>query len=292
LDFDPSACVDLHIHSTASDGTLTPSEILEQASGLKLGAISITDHDTLDGSRQAIAGGIPDTLEFLTGVEISAARPSFFPGKGSCHILGYRIDLDNKALNKTLQKLQSARKDRNPKILERLRNLGIDLSMEAVRATAGPKGQIGRPHIAQAMLEKAYVSTFSAAFDNYLATGKPAYVDKYRVDCPGAIKLIRAAGGIPVLAHPALLGTPEGRLDGSIIKSLKEMGLMGIEAFYPEHSTTQREHYLGLANRYGLLVTGGTDFHGKFKPETRLGSGKGDLCVPIELFTALKNHAR
>ncbi len=291
MDFDLSACVDLHIHSTASDGTLTPPEILEHASSLKLGAISITDHDTLDGSRQAIAGGIPDSLGFLTGVEISAARPSFFPGKGSCHILGYRIDLDNKALNKTLEKLQTARKDRNPKILERLRSLGIDLSMETVLAAAGPKGQIGRPHIAQVMLEKAYVPTFSAAFDKYLATGRPAYVDKYRVDCPRAIELIKAAGGIPVLAHPALLGTPGGRLDDSIIKSLKEMGLMGIEAFYPEHSTAQREHYLNLSDRYGLLVTGGTDFHGAFKPMTKLGSGKGGLCVPIELFHTLKNHA-
>ncbi len=291
MDFDPSVCVDLHIHSTASDGTLTPSEIIELANDLKLGAISITDHDTLDGSRQAIARGIPETLGFLTGVEISAHRPSFFPGKGSCHILGYRINLENRALNKTLQKLQAARKDRNPKILGRLRDLGINLSMEAVRAAAGPKGQIGRPHIAQVMLAKKYVPTFNAAFDNYLATGKPAYVDKDRVDCRQAIELIRAAGGIPVLAHPVLLGTPAGHLDDTVIKSLKEMGLMGIEALYPEHSTAQREHYLSIASRNGLLVTGGTDFHGAFKPRIQMGSGMGDLCVPIELFHTLKNHA-
>jgi predicted metal-dependent phosphoesterase TrpH len=291
LDFDPSACIDLHIHSTASDGTLTPPEILELANDLKLAAISITDHDTLDGSRQAIARGIPDTLGFLTGVEISARRPSFFPGKGSCHILGYRIDLENRALNKALQKLQTARKDRNPKILERLRDLGITLSMEEVKKAAGPKGQIGRPHIAQVMLDKEYVPTFSAAFDNYLAAEKPAYVDKYRVDCLRAIDLIRDAGGIPVLAHPVLLGTPGGRLDDAVIKSLKEMGLIGIEALYPGHSTAQQKHYLNLAGRHGLIVTGGTDFHGKFKPQIQLGSGKGDLCVPIELFHTLSNHA-
>ena len=291
MDFDPPVCIDLHIHSTASDGTLTPPEILELANTLKLGAIAITDHDTLDGSRQAIAKGIPDTLGFLTGVEISARRPSFFPGKGSCHILGYRIDVENRELNKALQKLQTARKDRNPKILERLRDLGINLSMEEVRKAAGPKGQIGRPHIAQVMLDKEYVPTFNAAFDNYLATEKPAYVDKYRVDCPRAIELIREAGGIPVLAHPVLLGTPGGRLDDTMIKSLKEMGLLGIEALYPEHSTAQREHYLNLAGRHGLLVTGGTDFHGEFKPQIQLGLGKGDLCVPIELFHTLSNHA-
>ena len=291
MDFDPSVCIDLHIHSTASDGTLTPLEILERASALQLGAISITDHDTLDGARQAIAKGIPDKLGFLTGVEISARRPSFFPGKGSCHILGYRIDLENRELNKALQKLQTARKERNPKILERLRDLGINLSMEEVKKAAGPKGQIGRPHIAQVMLDKGYVPTYSAAFDNYLATEKPAYVDKYRVDCLRAIELIRDAGGIPVLAHPVLLGTPGGRLGDTIIKSLKEMGLIGIEALYPEHSTAQREHYLNLAGRHGLIVTGGTDFHGEFKPQIQLGSGKGDLCVPIELFHTLSNHA-
>ena len=291
MDFDPSACVDLHIHSTASDGTLTPSEIIELADRLKLRAISITDHDTLDGSRQAIARGIPDTLGFLTGVEISTRRPAFFPGKGSCHILGYRIDLENRALNKTLQKLQAARKDRNPRILERLKNLGMPLSMEEVKTAAGPKGQVGRPHIAQVLLDKKFVPTFNAAFDKYLATGKPAYVDKYRVDCPRAIELIREAGGIPVLAHPVLLGTPEGRLDDHMIRSLKEMGLMGIEVFYPEHSPALREHYLALADRHGLLVTGGTDFHGEFKPQIRLGSGKGDLCVPSELFQILSRHA-
>ena len=291
MDFDPVACVDLHIHSTASDGTLTPPEIINLASGLKLGAISITDHDTLDGSRQAIAAGIPDSLGFLTGVEISAQRPAIFPGKGSCHILGYRIDLENQALNAALQNLQAARKNRNPKILERLRDLGINLSMEAVKAAAGQEGQIGRPHIAQVMLDKGVVPTYNAAFDDYLATGKPAYVDKDRVDCQQAIDLIRAAGGIPVLAHPVLLGTPQGRLDDIMIESLKEMGLMGIEVLYPEHAPDLQAHYRNLAGRHGLLISGGTDFHGEFKPGIQLGTGKGDLCVPLELFHALSNHA-
>ncbi len=291
MDFDPSVCVDLHIHSTASDGTLAPSQILELAHNLKLGALSITDHDTLDGPRQALAGGLPEKLGFLTGVEISTQRPAFLPGKGSCHILGYRIDLENKPLNETLQKLQTARKDRNPKILARLADLGMNISMEAVQAAAGPKGQIGRPHIAQVMLNKGCVPSFSAAFDLYLATGMPAYVDKYRVDCARAIELIRAAGGIPVLAHPVLLGTPGGRLDETIVKALKEMGLMGIEAYYPEHTPSLREHYLRIAARHDLLVTGGTDFHGAFKPQIQMGSGKGDLCVPLEIFHLLNSHA-
>ena len=291
MDFDPQDCADLHIHSSASDGTLSPTEILSLACDLKLGAIAITDHDTLDGSRQAIAAGIPNGLGFVTGVEISTERPVFLPGKGSCHVLGYRVDPANSPLDQTLQKLQSARRDRNPKILKRLQNLGFDLSMEEVRQAAGHKGQIGRPHFAQVLLEKGYVDTFSAAFNQYLATGKPAYVDKYRVGCPRAITLIREAGGIPVLAHPALLDTPGGRLEDAVVKALVEMGLMGIEAHYTEHTAAQQAHYLDLARRYGLMVTGGSDFHGDFKPRTKLGSGRGNLRVPIDLYYALSSHA-
>lgn len=290
LDFDLSACADLHIHSSASDGTLTPPEIIELARSLKIGAIAITDHDTLDGSRQAIAAGIPAGLGFLTGVEISAERPGFLPGKGSCHILGYRIDLENRALNQTLERLQSARRDRNPLILKRLQAIGFDLSMEEIKQAAGPNGQVGRPHFAQVMLNKGYVPSFNAAFDDYLATGKPAYVDKYRVEASRAIALIREAGGIPVLAHPALLGTPGGRLEDSTIRSLMEMGLMGIEAYYTGHTAAQQDYYLDLAQRFGLLVTGGSDFHGAFKPRTKIGSGTGKLRVPLELYHALKSH--
>ena len=292
MDFDPTVSVDLHIHTTASDGTFTPTEIIERARGLKLGAIAITDHDTLDGSRQAIEAGIPAGMGFLTGVEISAERPRFFPGEGSCHILGYRIDLENRALNETLQKLQSARRDRNPQILKRLQALGFDLTMQDIQQVAGPKGQIGRPHFAQVMLDKGFVATYNAAFDDYLATGQPAYVDKYRVGCSRAIELIREAGGIPVLAHPVLLGTPKGRLEDDAVRELRKMGLMGIEAYYTEHTPAQQDHYLDLAAQYGLLVTGGSDFHGEFKPRTKLGRGRGDLCVPIALYEALSSHAR
>jgi len=291
LDFDPPACVDLHIHTSASDGTYSPTEILALASDLQIGAIAIADHDTLDGSREALSAGIPQRMGFITGVEISAERPPFFPGKGSCHILGYRVNLDDPNLNQTLEKLQNARKDRNPRILERLRSLGFDMAMEDIQQAAGPKGQIGRPHFAQVMLNKGYVPTFNAAFDDYLATGKPAYVDKYRVEYSRAIQLIRVAGGIPVLAHPALLGTPGGRLEDSVVLALKEMGLIGIEAFYTEHTTAQQDHYLDLARKHGLLVTGGSDFHGDFKPRTKLGRGRGNLQVPIDLYHALKSYA-
>lgn len=291
MDFDPPACVDLHIHSSASDGTYAPPEILKLAQSLQLGAIAITDHDTLDGSREALAAGVPPSMGFITGVEISAERPSFFPGKGSCHILGYRVNLDDHNLNQTLARLQNARKDRNPRILKRLKSLGFDLTMDDIQQAAGPNGQIGRPHFAQVMLNKGYVRTFNAAFDDYLATGKPAYVDKYRVACPQAIALIRAAGGIPVLAHPALLGTPGGRLEDSVVRALKEMGLIGIEAYYTEHTPAQQNHYLDIARRHGLLVTGGSDFHGEFKPRTQMGRGRGKLRVPIDLYHALNNYA-
>ncbi|MBT8370008.1 MAG: PHP domain-containing protein, partial [Deltaproteobacteria bacterium] len=189
--------IDLHIHTTASDGTFTPSEIVAHAIKLKLKAIAITDHDTLAGSSEALNSGIPTALEFLTGVEISAAPPPFYHHAGSFHLLGYSINLANSELNQTLEKLQLARKNRNPEIINRLNDLGISISLDEVREEAG-NVQLGRPHIAQMMIRKGVVSSIDEAFDQFLGTDKPAYVDKYRVNCSKAINAILGAGGIPV----------------------------------------------------------------------------------------------
>ncbi|UCD88786.1 MAG: PHP domain-containing protein [Desulfobacterales bacterium] len=278
--------IDLHIHSTASDGSLSPIEILNLAIDLNLGAIAITDHDTIDGSRDAVCHGIPPSLEFLTGVEISADPPPSFPFSGSMHILGYAIDLDNSLLNKTLLLLQESRKHRNPRILELLSNLGIELTLDEVRNEAG-ECQLGRPHIAQHMITKGFVKSMEEAFKKYLGTGKPAYVDKYRVGCAKAIEIIIDAGGIPVLAHPYLLPIKnEKRLEALVI-TLKEMGLKGLETYYPEHSPRLISQYNEMANRHNLLITGGTDFHGSIKPEIKMGSGTGDLYIPYQLYENL-----
>lgn len=282
--------IDLHIHSTASDGTLSPSEILNMAQRLNLGAISITDHDTINGTKEALAIGIPPSLKFLTGVEISANPPSCFSCPGSFHILGYGINIDDTRLNHTLARLQEARKNRNPRIIELLNRMGFDLTLNEIRKDSG-KCQLGRPHIAKQMVKKGFVQSVSEAFDSYLATGQPAYVDKYRVDCNRAVEVILNAGGLPVLAHPVLLNIKDDALEKLIIR-LRAMGLKGIEAYYPEQPPDLIVRYIEMANRHGLLITGGTDFHGSIKPEIKMGSGRGNFSVPYELYEKLISNLK
>ena len=284
----PTPVIDLHIHSTASDGTCAPEEIVQQARDLGLTAIAIADHDTIDGVCQAMDAGIPRSLEFMTGIEISAQPLPRIKGGGSFHILGYGFSIYDNFLHKTLKTLQQAREDRNPKIIEKLRQSGIDISMSDVRKHSG-SGQPGRPHIAMALMEKKVVSTFDEAFDRYLATGRPAYVDKARLSCQEAIELINRAGGIAVLAHPGLIETTEDYPMGEIIDTLVTMGLNGIEAYHTDHTPEQTRYFEKMAQNRNLLVTGGSDFHGAIKPEVQMGKGAGELYVPSHLFEALSN---
>ena len=281
--------IDLHIHTTASDGTLTPEQVISQAHRLKLRAIAITDHDTVAGSKDALRKGIPSSLGFLTGVEISTTPPSFYPGSGSFHLLGYSILLDDPNLNRTLEKLQFARKNRNPAIINRLNELGIPIALEEVRKESS-EGQLGRPHIAQLMVKKKVVATIDEAFDKFLGTGKPAYVDKKRVDFDKAIKIIIAAGGVPVLAHPGLLDYKNENQIDDLIGKLKETGVQGVEVYYSGHTPNETRLYAELARRHDLLMTGGSDFHGAIQPEIEMGSGRGDLSVPYELFEKLNRR--
>lgn len=289
MEFSRHVSVDLHIHTTASDGTFTPEQVISHAQQLKLKAIAITDHDTVAGSKEALGSGVPPSLGFLTGVEISATPPPFYPGSGSFHLLGYSIRLDDPNLNRTLEKLQQARKNRNPAIINRLNELGISITLDEVRKEAGV-GQLGRPHIAQHMVKKGVVASINEAFDQFLGTGKPAYVDKQRVECFKAIEIIQDAGGVPVLAHPGLLDyQTENQLD-ELIGKLKKAGIQGVEVYYSGHTPDQTRLYAALAQRHDLLMTGGSDFHGAIQPEIEMGSGQGDLIVPYELFKKLIQH--
>jgi predicted metal-dependent phosphoesterase TrpH len=253
---------------------------------MPLGAIAITDHDSIAGSREALLSGIPPELGFLTGVEISAEPPPSYPGSGSIHILGYGIRLDDPELNHTLEKLQSARRDRNPQIIARLNKLGIAIRLEEVEKEAGD-GQPGRPHIAKLMVKKGVVKTIDEAFEQYLGNGKPAYADKFRIESSQAIELINIAGGIPVLAHPSLLELNTNEQLDDILQEMIAMGLKGLEVYFSQHSMEQTHRYAELARRYDLLMTGGTDFHGDIQPEIHLGVGKGDLFVPYALYERL-----
>jgi len=286
LDYKNRQGIDLHIHSTASDGSLTPAEIIDSAQRLNLAAIAITDHDSIYGSKEALRTGIPSSLKFLTGVEISAAHPPFFPGSGSFHILGYGIRLDNHALNQALNTLRKARKNRNPKIIQRLNELGFKITMEDINQTV-VDGQLARPHIAHAMIKKGFVESMDEAFDKFLGAGKPAYIDKERIGCEEAVKLILGAGGVPVLAHPALLNINDDSQLDDLIQNLIKIGMRGIEVYYPEHSPEQTLRYSELANKYNLLMTGGTDFHGSITPEIEMGTGKGSLFIPFSLYKKL-----
>jgi hypothetical protein len=289
LDFSRHESIDLHIHTTASDGTFTPEQVISHAHQLKLKAIAITDHDTVAGSKEALRNGIPPSLGFLTGVEISSTPPPFYPASGSFHLLGYSIRLDDPKLNHTLEKLQQARKNRNPAIITRLNELGISITLDEVRKEAG-EGQLGRPHIAQLMVKKRVVASIDAAFDQFLGTGKPAYVDKQRVECFKAIEIILAAGGVPVLAHPGLLDFKEENQLEELIGRLKKAGIQGVEVYYSGHTPDQTRLFAELAKRHDLLMTGGSDFHGAIQPEIEMGSGQGDLIVPFELFEKLIKH--
>lgn len=282
----PAACIDLHIHSTASDGTLSPAEIIALAARLGLGAIAITDHDSIAGSREALLHGVPDSLGFLTGVEISAEPPPSYPGAGSIHILGYGFRLDDPELNRALEKLQDSRRGRNPEIIARLNKLGIDIRIEEVEREAAD-GQPGRPHIAKLLIKKGVARSMDDAFDRYLGNGKPAYVDKFRIEFSQAIGLINAAGGTPVLAHPCLLELERLEQLDDLLQEMMSMGLKGLEVYYPLNSPEQTRQYSELAARHRLLKTGGTDFHGEIQPEIQLGVGKGDFHVPFGLYEKL-----
>ncbi len=278
--------IDLHIHSTASDGSFTPAEIIDQASNAGVCAIAITDHDTVDGVKQAIESGIPQHLEFITGVELSAQALDGFTSGGSIHILGYGFSPYDKDMQIVLKKLKQARAQRNPRIIEKLNELGFSISLKEVKDICGP-GQTGRPHIARTMLEKGFISSFEQAFDDYLAKGKPAYVDKFRLSCKQTIQLILDAGGIPVLAHPGLIKPSPGYLIENFISQLIGMGLKGIEVYHTDHSKEQTRHFEKIASKKNLIVTGGSDFHGILKQEISIGKGTGDLCIDYSVYKNL-----
>jgi predicted metal-dependent phosphoesterase TrpH len=286
LGYNPHVSIDLHIHSTASDGTLTPAEIIARACRLGLAAIAITDHDTVDGVHQILQNGPPKEIHFVTGVELSTAAPHGFPCKGSMHLLGYGFRPDDLALGRQLQKLQDARRNRNPRIIAKLQALGVDISMEEL-ARGDARQQTGRPHIARLLVEKGIVATFDEAFERFIGNDAPAYVNKYRIPSRDAIQLILQAGGIPVLAHPALIHPIDNWQFADLLTELRSSGLQGLEAYYPEHSEDQTQQFLALAERQGLLVTGGTDFHGTIKPDIEMGCAKGDFHVPFEVYQQL-----
>jgi len=277
--------IDLHLHSTFSDGSLTPEALVERADKLGLTAIALTDHDSTDGLdrfRAACAGRV---LAGIGGVEISCDV-----ARGTMHLLGYFVDPDHAALANVLRQIRDGRSVRNEKIRAKLKDLGLELTAEEVAARAGEE-VVGRPHFAGAMQARGYVKSTSEAFEKYLAKGRPAYADRFRLSPADGIAAIRQAGGVPVLAHPLTLDLNDGELRARV-RQLAEWGLGGIEAYYSEHSADRAGQYVELARAFGLALTGGSDFHGDLNPDIRMGRGFGGLRVPDELVPALVAAAR
>ena len=275
--------VDLHIHTTASDGVMSPSEIVRYAKAKGLQAIAITDHDTIEGLEEGLLEGERIDFEVIPGIEISAEH-----SPGSMHLLGFFLDIHHPLLNERLGYLQKARAERNPKIVDRLNRLGIELTYEEVLKASGG-GQVGRPHFAQVLLEKNYVRSFQEAFERFLKKGAPAYVDKLRFKAKEAIHFINEAKGVAVLAHPNTLNMNGYSELENLILRLTEEGLRGIEVYYPEHSVLEVAQYKTLAERYGLLMTGGTDYHGIEKNGLDIGVGRGDMRLPYSIVEGLKS---
>jgi predicted metal-dependent phosphoesterase TrpH len=276
--------IDLHLHTTHSDGSLPPADVLTLAGKSGVTALAITDHDIVGGIPEAMDVGERLGIEVIPGVEISSRY-----GDGELHILGYFIDWKDAELNRRLATLRNSRHDRNPRIIEKLNELGLAVTYDEVRALAGTES-VGRPHIARVLMSKGYVASAKEAFDRYLSEGAAAYVPRDLPAPAEAITWIRAARGVAVLAHPTWVKeSAEGLY--RLCDKLKGEGLGGIEVHYSTHTAQQTAEYLNIAKRLDLLVTGGSDFHGLTKPDIEVGVGRGGLKVPEQLLGPLKKAA-
>ena len=273
-------CVDLHLHSLYSDGSATPLELAELAVRNKLTGIALTDHDTVDGVAEILAHGRNLGLTVIPGLELSAVHREF-----TLHILGYGFDHTSSEFTQWLEPLQKSRQERNAKILAKMRQLGLDVHEDEVQAISRC-GQTGRPHIARLLLNKGIVDSLGQAFHQYLRRGAPAWFSRFAYSAAESIDMIHQAGGLAVLAHPGQLD-PELKILPLLIPELVERGLDGLEVHYPTHPADVQRRLFTLARKYNLVVTGGSDYHGKNRNMSVMaGSGNG-FCPPDTILAAL-----
>lgn len=272
--------VDLHVHTTASDGKFTPSDIVRKSAALGLTVISICDHDTVNGIAEALTAAQSFSgLRVIPGVEISTDVPH-----GEVHVLGYFIDYFDEKLLTKLEKMRNSRQIRAQRMVEKLGSLGIHIEWQRVREIAG-SGAIGRPHVAQAMVEKGYITSPKEAFAKYIGRDGPAYVEREKLTPVETVELILQSKGLPVLAHPMTLNKPE-----SMVIELKAAGLVGVEAYYDGHAAEDVESMVSLAKRHNLIATGGSDYHGQDESnETMIGGANVPLESAERLITLAKS---
>ena len=278
--------VDLHVHSSCSDGTLSPRELVDYATEKNLAAFALTDHDTVDGLDEAIqyAAGLSaeqGNIEVIPGIELSTEYQG-----ADIHVVGLYIDHNNRDFQGKLREFVDSRTTRNQKMCGLLTQAGVPVTYEELQA-AYPDAVITRAHYAGYMLEKGYVKSRQEAFDRYVGDHAPCYIPREKITPAQAVQLILQAGGAPVLAHPILYHMSDERLD-TLVQELKEAGLMGIEAVYSTYTAADERRIRALAEKYGLFISGGSDFHGANKPGLDLGTGYGRLFVPEELLTVIK----
>jgi 3',5'-nucleoside bisphosphate phosphatase len=273
--------VDLHTHSTASDGSETPSALVDKAVDLGLTAFALTDHDTLEGVEEAGASADRAGIELIPGTELSLDH------EGGMHLVVLWLEPGPGPLQDRLAGLQFGREGRNAAIVELLDGLGMPMSLDEVIEESGG-GTVGRPHIAAVMMRKGYVESISEAFDLWLGAGKPAYAVRPRLSPEEAIGLARDSGGVPVLAHPHTLGINRSHEMADLLIRLRSAGLIGLEALCAAYQRHEREGYTDLAHRFGLIASGGSDYHGTYKPYLELGTGYGDLAVPDRVLDGLR----
>ncbi len=271
--------IDLHIHTTASDGTFTPDGVVREAARLGLAAVAITDHDTAEGYRAAAAEGERLALEVVPGIEISTKF------RAAVHILGYYIDTESPALGEVLDWMHRDREERNVKLCAMLREKGVDVDIERMHARFGEL--VGRPHFAEVMIEHGLARDMNDAFERLLNKNRPFFIPRQFLPIERSVEIIREAGGVPVLAHPF-----QYRLDDASLRELIEhcmdSGLEGIECRYSGYDGDMCAYLESLAAEYGLVRTGGSDFHGAIKPDIRLGEGRGELSVPYAFLEELR----
>jgi len=265
---------DLHLHTLFSDGTYTPRELIDLASTLDIAAVAVTDHDTVEGIVPTIEAAKDKDIEVIPAIELTAEHQGL-----EIHILGYFIEYGNKTLIKELAVLKENRLERLSKMLNKLKEMNVNIKAEQVLKISGA-GTVGRLHLARTLVTEGFANSIYEAFGKYIGEHSPAYVCGFRFNPAEAIKLIRDYGGIAILAHPYILKKDD------LISLFVEQGLRGLEVYYPEHSKAMTRHYKDLADRYGLLVTGGSDCHGSAKAEAQLGSIK----LPMEFVEKLRQE--
>jgi len=268
--------VDLHVHTTASDGTWTPAELIQAAKEAGLVAVAITDHDTTDGLTEAMKAGERYGIEVIPGIEITTMI-----GEDEMHLLGYYMDITSRKLQDALQRIRQSRMKRNATIVSKLQALGMPVTLDQVCEIAG-EGTVGRPHIAKAIVRAGFARDLNSAFGKYLIPGTPAYVERDRLSPEEGIALLLACGGVPVMAHPGKFGRDE------MIPLFVEMGMKGLEVYHTDHTAMVSSRYLALASKLRLIITGGTDAHGQ-------GAGKpiplGSITMPYMTVEMLKEAA-